>query len=255
MLKVIYMLWFQGFKNAPYIVKKCLHSWIIHNPTWKIIKLDQNNLKNYINFDDRIKYINKKQIHKAALSDIARIVLLEKYGGLWVDATTFCNKPLDKWIENYIQEGFFAFNKPGPDRLLSSFFLYSDKNNYIVKEWFEKTMQYCNNIQHIGHKEPVVSIDKWNNKIYENHYFWFHYLFGDLYKSNDRFKGLWDKVPKLSADGLHYLQNKGLLNKLSYEVKDNINKKNIPLYKLTFKYDDKNYNDKCILAYLFKTIS
>ena len=49
--KHIFILWFQGFENAPFIVKKCLESWKLKNPTWKIIELDDNNISDYINIE------------------------------------------------------------------------------------------------------------------------------------------------------------------------------------------------------------
>jgi len=38
--KNIYLLWLQGWKNAPILQKKVLGSWIEHNSDWNIVKLD-----------------------------------------------------------------------------------------------------------------------------------------------------------------------------------------------------------------------
>lgn len=95
MIKVIYLLWFQEFENSPLVVKRCRESWIKHNPEWKIIFLDQNNLHEYLDLKDYIPDIEKKEISLTHKSDIIRLILLHKYGGLWTDATTFCMKPLD----------------------------------------------------------------------------------------------------------------------------------------------------------------
>lgn len=95
-----------------------------------------------------------------------------KYGGCWCDATTFCNEPLDNWLNKYISSGFFAFDKPGRDRLLYTWFLYSEKNNHIIQRWKEQTINYWKN----------------HNNIHK--YFWFHYLFGDLYNYDNTFKEL-----------------------------------------------------------------
>jgi hypothetical protein len=68
-------------------------------------------------------------------------------------------------------------------------------------------------------------------------YFWFHYLFRQLYLADDKFKRIWDSTPKISADIPHQLQFKGLLNKLDPNIKDEIDHKISPVYKLTWKYD------------------
>ena len=235
MNKVIFIYWAQKFINAPSVVKKCLLSWKLKNPTWKIIELDDDNLSEYINIYEEIPNIQKKKIMKTAYSDIIRIFLLEKYGGCWCDATTFCNQSLDIWLNKNISTGFFGFDKPGKDRLLSSWFLYSEKKNYIIQKWKEKTILY------------------WKNHNKMHHYFWFHYLFGDLYNSDNKFKELWDSTPKISADGPHYIQSQGLLNKLSDKVTNHINDIKTPLYKLSYKYDMEKYNEECNLSYLMNT--
>lgn len=231
MNKTIYILWFQKFDNAPEVVNRCVQSWKHYNPDWNILLLDDLNLNTYIQ-------LNTYDINKTALSDIVRILLLKKYGGLWVDATTFCNKSLDTWLPDYIKEGFFAFDKPGPDRLLSTWFIYAEKNNYIIDKWYNSTLIYykLNNTPHT--------------------YYWFHYLFGDLYNSDSQFKEIWDKVPKLSANGIgpHYIQEKGFFNDISFQIKTDIDTNITPLYKLTYKVDFQLYNETKILYYLYSTI-
>lgn len=234
MKKVIFIYWAQKFINAPIVVKKCLLSWKLKNPTWEIIELNDDNLSEYINIEEEIPDIQKKNITKTSYSDIIRIFLLAKHGGCWCDATTFCNQSLDIWLNKNTLTGFFGFDKPGIDRLLSTWFLYSEENNYIIQKWKEKTILY------------------WKNHNKMHHYFWFHYLFGDLYNSDNKFKELWDSTPKISADGPQYIQKQGLLNKLSDKVTNHINEIKTPLYKLSYKYNMKKYNEECNLSYLLK---
>ena len=236
MKKIIFIYWAQKFINAPTVVKKCLLSWKLKNPTWKIIELDDDNLNEYINIEEEISNIKNKNITKTSYSDIVRIFLLAKYGGCWCDATTFCNQSLDNWLNKNISSGFFAFDKPGNNRLLSSWFLYSEENNYIIQKWKEKTILY------------------WKNKNKMHNYYWFHFLFGNLYKSDKKFKELWDLTYKISANGPHFIQNQGLLNKLSDNVKNHINEIKTPLYKLNYKYNKKIYNENCNLSYLINLI-
>ncbi len=235
MKKVIFIYWAQKFINAPILVQNCLLSWKLKNPTWEIIELHDDNLSEYINIEEEIPNIQNKNITKTSYSDIIRIFLLAKHGGCWCDATTFCNQSLDIWLNKNILTGFFGFDKPGKNRLLSSWFLYSEKNNYIIQKWKEKTILYW----------------KYHNKMHS--YYWFHLLFGDLYNSDNKFKELWDLTPKISAHGPHYILYRGLLTKLSDEVKNHINEVKTPLYKLSYKYNMKKYNENCILSYLMNT--
>ena len=239
MIKNIFILWFQGFDNAPQIVKKCVESWKFYNPDWNIVLLDDNNLHKYVKLERYIINIKNKHIEKAHLSDIIRVILLNNYGGVWADSTTFCNKPLNDWLPKCIKNGFFAFSKPAHDRLISNWFLYSDKSNYIINLWRILTINYYR-----AHDKAHT-------------YFIHHYLFNYLYNKNKIFREIWNRTPKLSANGLgpHYLQEKKLLNNFTYKVKNDIDSKVTPLYKLTYRYDFlKKYNNQALLHHLFSTI-
>ena len=48
-------------------------------------------------------------IPPAAESDLLRLYLLNKYGGVWVDSTNLCRRPLDDWLPSAARQGFFAF--------------------------------------------------------------------------------------------------------------------------------------------------
>ena len=125
----------QGLDAAPLVVQKCYESWQKHNPDWNIVLLDENNIQEHIT-------LRAKQITHQALSDILRINLLSKYGGVWVDATCFCTKPMGEWLYANLNSGFFAFERPGPDRMISSWFLASTKNNYITHAYTEAVNMY-----------------------------------------------------------------------------------------------------------------
>ena len=117
----------------------------------------------------------------------------------------------------------------------------------MVYIWLKSTIQYY----------------KLNNS--PQTYFWFHYLFNDLYNNDILFKEIWDSIPKLSANGIgpHYLQEKGLFNTITNQTKMDIDNKITPLYKLTYKCNNTLYNNTLYnntlynntnLCYLYKTI-
>ncbi len=256
-IKKIYILWLQGFDNAPFIIKKCLESWIVMNPTWEVVKLDNSNLKDYLIINDVVERFKKKEISKASFSDIIRISLLNKYGGLWVDATTFCIKPLDYWLLGQIQEGIFLFSNDvfagrKPDRPIASWFIYGNKNNYIVSTWYKSVVEYYKKNKQIGNLEPASSLERWKKGDKENHYFWFHYLFQEIYEEDFIFKKIWDSVPKMLKTEAVFVQRKGMLNEINEEVRKHIDFKKSPLYKLTYRYDEKKYNAKTNLHYLLE---
>ena len=257
MTKTIYILWLQGFDNAPFLVNKCVDSWIKMNSSWNVVQLDKGSLNNHIDMEAIVPDLDSKTITNPSLSDLIRISLLKEYGGLWVDATTYCTTPLDNWLEEYIEKGFFGFScesglETKPDRLISSWFLYGDKHNLIIDAWYQATVNYFMAENIIGRKEPCPTLEEWDNGETQSQYFWFHYLFGDLYKRNVEFKMLWDQIPTLLESGPHFLQHRNMLAEPTKEIKEHIDFKKTPLYKLTHRYSENEYNDQCSLHYLLE---
>ena len=214
--KIIWILWLQGWDQAPWLVRQCLASWQKLNPSWDIRVLDAKSLRKYIILDDLLE--PDVIITSASVSDIIRSALLYEYGGIWVDSTVVCHRPLDEWIYEAVKNGFFAFDKPAPDRPLASWFLAASSQSPIIKKW---------------HK---AVIDYWKGRKQADAYFWFHYQFKALCEHDPDFASQWAQVPKISADGPHKIQWVGLLA----SDKDVINTvvQDLPaVSKLTYRFD------------------
>lgn len=241
MIKNIYIYWRQGYDDAPFLVKKCIQSWKFHNKDWTIIFLDNTNLHNYIKVDDYIDLSNKHLLDAHA-SDIIRLIILKEHGGVWADATTFCNRPLNDWLPKYISEGFFAFDKPWPNLKINVWWFYAEKDSYIISEWLTDMIAY--------YRE--------RDKAHTYHIMTF--LFHDLYNLDDKFKEIYDRVPKISGIPARYLFECGFFNKLTDEIKIKIDDKQTPIYKLSYKCDNcdvieiEDYDTNLILYYLYATI-
>lgn len=173
--KSIWLLWLQGWDNAPWFVQKVKESWEKYNPEWTVRLLSKDNLKDYID----TSFLQNVNIQNAAISDIVRLSLLSKYGGVWADATMLCMRSLEDWIYEAIHPtGLWMYhggNGIGP----ASWFIISIKQNYIINKWKEACDTYW--------KEHNVAHD----------YFWMDGLFMDLYNKDTTFKDEWDRVPYL----------------------------------------------------------
>jgi hypothetical protein len=257
--KTIWFLWLQGLNDAPWVVRKCYESWLKHNPGWDIIFLNEDNLGEY-------SAIKRTGITPQAFSDILRINLLQQHGGIWVDATCFCTKPLDEWITDYITFGFFAFERPGPDRMISSWFIASAKNDYITNIYQQAVNGYWNKNpglvffetskwyalkKYLKWMKPQDWFGFFATKVLSVYpYFWFHYLFENIYWGDAKVKAQWDATQKISADIPHNLQFAGLFSPLRDEVKAEIDSKASPVYKLTWKYEAAEYKKETVIDYL-----
>ena len=88
--KIIWILWWQGYDNAPEIVKYCL---------------DESTFDCYVQIPEYLKLkIKKGHISIANISDMIRVCLLSQYGGTWIDSTVFIHSSF-KW-DNFSKSYF-----------------------------------------------------------------------------------------------------------------------------------------------------
>jgi hypothetical protein len=180
--KIIWCLWLQGRENAPDLVKRCLASWERLNPSWELRCLDATTIGRFVNTKRYID-LDNQEITAASLSDIARVLLLHEYGGVWIDATLFCNQSLDEWLPGPFGQGFFGFYRPAPERLIGTWFLAVAPGNELFAKWATRAVNY------------------WRARPKSTDYFWVHHQFNELVATDPDAKRAWEAVPRISADG------------------------------------------------------
>jgi hypothetical protein len=281
--KTIWIFWMQGFENAPFVVKICLESWQKYNSNWKVVKLDQENVHEYIS--DFELYRPDRSV--AAMSDVLRINLLNKFGGVWVDATLFCTKPLDSWLEIYSRKnGFLATDntihllndtrKVGTLRI-GSYFLVSSKSNYVTKEVCDLVNEFwkydysISIVRKLLNRLILIKVHRYyfmrfmtqrKTLFYSNYvntriikivpYHWFHYLYNRLYYTNNTFKLIQDQMKSLNPNPIGML-GKYLLSSTPVIIKNEIEAMKTPFYKLTYKGGVDFYSDGSTIDFLLKT--
>lgn len=249
--KIIWTMWAQGEVQAPEIVRRCWASWRKYNPEYTFIKVSDENVHKFVDTD------RPPTVSLQTWSDLARITLLAKFGGVWADATCFCCAPLDGWLGRYVGSGFFAFRDPGPDRILSNWFLASSTNSYIaqrlqvrfaeylskggMREW---STTWAGRVARRVHTRYLATspqlpliwlkypIRRWL-RVYP--YYCFHYLFADLVKRDRTFREAWNSMKFLPADGPHGLLSHGLWKRATLQLRNEIDRVDVPLYKLSWK--------------------
>jgi hypothetical protein len=172
-VKILWMYWDKGIENVtdPYN-KMCFDGWKLLNPDWDIRILNEKTISNYI---DHFNFEGCTVQHQ---SDILRIKLLEKYGGVWADASTLPMKPLTGNI-THMDKGtgvFFYRYIPAHNNIhISSWFIISKQpHHYLIKKFvhaFEKKLKNKN--------QP---------------YFTFHYTLTNLYNTDLKIKKMIDAL-------------------------------------------------------------
>lgn len=145
---IIWSYW--NSKKQPLSVKVCIYSWFFYNPDCIIIVLNDDNVKDFINineFPERIKNIKIKK--EQVKSDVIRLSLLEKYGGLWLDATIYLNSHIDiMWVnKTYDVGGYFGenFTTDINKKVFENWFISAPKNSALIKEWKKELFRAFNN--------------------------------------------------------------------------------------------------------------
>jgi hypothetical protein len=74
------------------VVHKCINTWKKYNPDYRINIITPSNLANYLDFDVKNVKFNDSAARE---SDIIRLNVLAKYGGVWCDASILMTRPFD----------------------------------------------------------------------------------------------------------------------------------------------------------------
>ena len=233
----VWIYWYQGIDQAPKIVKYCIERTkkLFENNKYQVHLIDKYNINSYITLPKHIiDKFNKRIIGQAHFSDLVRLELLDKYGGIWIDSTVLFTD-IDKGIPEFLKNDFFVFRN------------FDINNEYInISNWLIKS--YKDN--------PLIKDTKnilykyWKTENYAKQYYIFHIIFKMV---TEKHKKLWDSYNYKFNYYPHLLQSE--LNK-EYNYK-NINNIIIKtqIHKLIYKnidYENKNnvlnyiLNDKII---------
>jgi hypothetical protein len=179
----IFVYWGQGFDQAPPLVRACVEALEEANPN--VHRLTDANIGYYVDVpDDLLVALGGNKTH---LSDLLRLLLLEKFGGVWVDGTCWVSEPLRPHIEQALKQGsVFAFNYHGP--YISSWLLAARRGSYAVHLWRAAMFLW------------------WEKRGELIDYFLLHHFFEMLHHLDDRFRAEWDEGQRLSSGPPHALQ-------------------------------------------------
>lgn len=134
MPKRIWIFWSQGLESAPPLVQRCIASWKEKNRGWELRLLNEAGAVDYLR-KANVPGVMLDSLPLEKRANILRLRLLAEEGGVWADAATICLRPLDDWLPECMDAGFFCFRDPGPDRLVANWFLASAPENTLARLW------------------------------------------------------------------------------------------------------------------------
>lgn len=214
----IWICWWQGLENAPEIVKRCVASIQKHAGNHKIIMITDENYKEFISFPMWIEEKYKRGIiTKTHLSDLLRISLLARYGGVWLDSTFFCTGDLEPCFKTPI----WSIKRPDYCHVSVScgeFANYSFGCTSEYRKVFAILREYL--------------LDYWKQYDYMIDYLFLDYLIVLARKQNSCVDQAFAKIPSNNKNCDELLKVLGIV----YNSEDWENlKENTTLFKLTWK--------------------
>ena len=266
--RTVWFLWFQGMENAPYVVRKCHDSWLTLNPGWRVEWLDETSLTRFTTLDYQAG--NVARLSPQHRADLLRLDLLAHHGGVWADSTSFCVRPLDDWLPSVLGSGFFAFSNPGRDRIMSNWFLSAQPENVLAERLFDQMLRYWRDstfhpdTRQVARKVLTRLLRRyaqtrswWFSPLVKDllgvsPYYAFHYGFEKLVSEDPDCADVWHRTPKVSADGPHRLYRAGLLAPPAPEIRAEIDRRETPVYKITWRFSSEGIPADSVLDYLFK---
>jgi len=193
MVKIIWMCWFQGEDdpNMPKINKVCIERWKQLNPDWDVRIISTDTIAEYVpRFFKIVKQSkNRCLAHQA---DLLRLLLLSRYGGVWVDASVYPMLPLTEFYDSIMNDtGFFTYR-------------FFKRGGYRTKKLETVVWFLCTD------RPKHHLIDKWKNKFIEKYknkknfqYFEFGHSLTELYDTDDEVKYTVDNMIQINQSIPH----------------------------------------------------
>ncbi|TPP11382.1 capsular polysaccharide synthesis protein [Rhizobium glycinendophyticum] len=214
--KIIWVYWHVELAEAPEVAKLGMRSWQIMNPGWSVNFVTESNLRSFI--EPPVSPLPRKVQWRA---DVIRLALLARYGGVWVDMTSFCVKPLDHWLPTMMESGFFAFPDLYPSRLVNNAFLAAVPGEYLTNKWSRLMYRYFS--------KPGKLL----------HYFWCMHLFEFIVLTDRRARGIWRRTPKLRSRGAMLLKRMIGERDLYSPIPQDIDLSSVLWQKLSSRLDER----------------
>ncbi len=137
---------FWDAEPVPEFIQKCIDTWKNENPDIPVTVLSKTNLGEYVGEEEANAILNWKYNNQAQkLSDLVRLSVLSKHGGIWLDASIVCYSPFEWVFKEDSKCIVFSIPEISKEPILESWFIACTPNNKFVTRWndeFRKADQF-----------------------------------------------------------------------------------------------------------------
>ena len=164
---VIWIYW-NDDSYMPQMVKNLINQIREHSNGAKVVVVTEETVTDYVQFDDVVwrKYKEGK-ISLTHFSDLLRVSLLYRYGGVYMDSTLWLIRPLPKCVTD---SDFYTYRSDDVDETnasrarWSSFFIACHKGNLMMKAALDVFVEYWHRYDYLV---DYVLIDYTFNLLYD----------------------------------------------------------------------------------------
>lgn len=191
---VIFTYW---HSNMSPTVRKCINSWRKHLPNYKIHVITKRNITSYLPFD---VYSLRHSDQQQRISDFIRLYLLEKHGGIWMDASVYLQDSLD-WVHGHQSKYdyeciIYQLEKNGKPNV-ESWFLACVPGSKFIKDWKESFYEinlYPTVQDYIDEKEKTTDL----SCVEDTHYLTIYVACQSIIQKNSYRLGRFDSMGPFS---------------------------------------------------------
>jgi hypothetical protein len=172
----VWVYWEQGFADAPPVVRLCREQLERFHEPGEVVALDRDSEAAWTQIPAHVR--EKAGPDRTRFSDVVRLALLSRHGGVWVDACCLARTRLTARATTLAPQGFFAFTSR-PARP-SSWFLASAPGHPLVVLLREAEYTFW------AHRDTPL------------HYFDLHHMFEALHDHVPWVREAWESTPELT---------------------------------------------------------
>lgn len=240
---IVWMLWWQGEENMSPMIKMCYQSILkCFEGIADVRLLTELNIDEYVSLPD---YIEEKRrngiITLTHYSDIVRFHLLNKYGGLWIDATYYA---ANRVSQDIIDSQLYTIRIPHPEEKAN--------NDYIWYDWAGNFIKLpAGSTVGMFVEEAFLYYWKTNNVLLE--YYFIDHLLRIAY---DTIPGVKEEIQKCGYNNISTHKLLPLLNQAADNEQYNCIVEDTNFFKLTTKsnYDQiTESGEETLFARLYRT--
>lgn len=105
---IIHQIWYQGADQIPDKYKKYQESWKRNHPSWQYRLWDQQQIEDLVKTTDALSQeVYSILPHMIQKIDLAKYLILQRYGGVYADMDMESLRPLDELLEKYPNKKVF----------------------------------------------------------------------------------------------------------------------------------------------------